>query len=59
MGRRSGKRMGVGVLGDGGWGRGDNWQYCHVCMKSQTCYHQMLWLNSMQIQHIHPMHAIL
>ena len=39
-------------------GGGDNWQYCHVCMKSQTCYHQMLWLYSMQIQHIHPMHAI-
>ena len=43
----------------GGGGRGDNWQYCHICMISQTCYHQMLWLYSMQIQHIHPMHAIL
>ena len=42
-----------------GVGGGDNWQYFHVCMKSQTCYHQMLWLYSMQIQHIHPMHAIL
>ena len=43
----------------GGGGGGDNWQYCHVCMKSQTCYHQMLWLYSMQIQHMHPMHALL
>ena len=33
---------GGGVLGGGGRGGGDNWQYCHVCMKSQTCYHQML-----------------